>query len=346
MSNRKWNWGLSLLFLTFACLLVLFIGSTTRMKSLVSPLKSGGHEQETNHRRVVLISQELDNPYWRAIEQGAQEASQQYGMDVAYEGPYRINPSEQSRLLAKSIAAKADAIVVQGIGDPGYRVLIDKAASLGIPVITVDTDEPASRRLTYVGTDNREAGKRMGELVAQASGNAGSIGVLIGSEQAANQQLRLEGFRSVIGKFPGLSIVDVRASHISRLEAAGQAETMLKQYPQIRFMVGFSALDGAGIREAAERTPSHEVRIFAFDDVAETVEGVRNGQIAATIVQQPHDMGYKAVALLNDYFLGKVLQPQNYTDTSVLDRNSPGFSTKQSLKNLDLPAEILKASAP
>ncbi|MBD0379975.1 substrate-binding domain-containing protein [Paenibacillus sedimenti] len=345
MLNRKWNWGLALLFIAFACLLLLFVNSTSRIKNLVRPLETG-HTQETSHRRVILISQELDNPYWRAIEQGAKEAAGQYGMDLAYDGPYRINPSEQSKLLEKSIAVKADAIVLQGIGDPYYRSLIDKAAAQGIPVITVDTDEPASRRLSYVGTDNREAGERMGELVAQAAGHAGSIGVLIGSEQAANQQLRLEGFRSVIGKFPGLAISDVQSSRISRLEAAGQAETMLKQNPQIRYMVGFSALDGAGIQEAAVRIRPREVRIFAFDDVPETVEGIRTGQIAATIVQQPHDMGYKAIALLNEYFLGKVVQPQNFTDTTVLDRNSPGLSVKRLLSKPDLMTETSREPTP
>ncbi|WP_010493522.1 substrate-binding domain-containing protein [Paenibacillus elgii] len=323
MSNRKWNLGLLLLFAIFACLLLQFVFSTLRIRELVRPLESGPPDGDSP-RHIVLIPQELDNPYWRSIEQGAREAAREYGMELDYTGPFRINPAEQSRLLEKAIAAKADAILLQGIGDPQYRGLIDKAADRGIPVIAVDTDEPESRRLAYVGTDNKEAGKRMGELVAQASGGSGTIGVLIGSE-APNQRLRLEGFRSVISRYPKLEIAEVRSSNISRLQAAEQAAAMLSAQPQTGYLVGFSALDGPGMLEAAGRVRPQGLRIFAFDDLPETTEGIRQCKLAATIVQQPRQMGFDAVALLHDYFQEKTPQPQHYTATSVLDRSALGI---------------------
>ncbi|GAB7054527.1 hypothetical protein JCM16163A_12730 [Paenibacillus sp. YK5] len=322
MSNRKWNLGILLLFILFACLLLSFLLSALRIRELVQPLKSGGVVIDTRH--VVLISQELDNPLWRAIEQGAKEAAAAYGMTLEYMGPFRINPAEQIKLLEKSIAAKADAVLIQGINDPYYRTLIDKAMNQGIPVITVDTDEPGSRRLSYVGTDNLEAGKKMGELVVQAAGGQGSIGVLLGKAEADNQRMRLEGFRSVISRYPELAIVDVRSSNISRLQAAGQTEEMLLSHPQIRYLVGFSALDGPGMMEAVERVSPQGVSIFAFDDLEETKEGIRQCRIVSTIVQQPHEMGYHAVSMLNDYFQGNNLQRQHYTAIAVLDRNTAG----------------------
>ncbi|MEW9699767.1 sugar-binding protein [Paenibacillus sp. SI8] len=347
MSKPKWywNWGLSLLFITFVCLLLLFIDSTFRMKDLASPPKASQVKENTN-RRVFLISQELDNPYWRTLEQGAQEASERYGMQLTYEGPSRINPSEQTRLLEKALAAKADAIVLQGVNEQQYQTLIHKAALQGVPVVAVDTDDPASDRLTYVGTDNVEAGKQMGGLVANSMGSGGNIGVLVGSEQAENQQQRLEGFRSVIRKYPQLAIVDVKSSAISRLQAARQAEAMLEQYPQIRIMIGFSALDAPGIMEAAQRIRPGEVQIFAFDDVSETLEGIQNGQIASAIVQHPYDMGFKAISLLHDYFLGNTPQPQNYTDITVIDRSSLGTPTGGLIPAPASKAEYMKESSP
>ncbi|GGF94381.1 substrate-binding domain-containing protein [Paenibacillus abyssi] len=327
MSNRRWNLGIVFLFILFACLLLSFLFSTLRIRELVQPLKSTGLGEESLHH-VVLISQELDNPFWRYIEEGAREASEKYGMNLDYIGPFRINPAEQIKLLEKTIASKADAIVVQGINDPLYRTLIDKAALLGIPVITVDTDEPGSRRLSYVGTDNAEAGKRMGELVALAAGEKGSIGVLVGNEQAHNQQLRLSGFRSVISRYPELSIADVRSSNISRLQAAQEAEDILLSYPQVDYLVGFSALDGAGMLEAAERVRPQGVSIFAFDDLTETKEAIQRCRIVSTIVQQPYEMGYDAISLLHDHFNGKAPQQQHFTAVAVLDRQSFGNGTE------------------
>ncbi|WP_461479734.1 sugar-binding protein [Paenibacillus sp. PvR148] len=313
------------LFIIFSCLLLSFLFSTLRIRELVQPLKSGGTGGDARH--IVLIPQELDNPFWRSVEQGAREASEKYGMTLEYIGPFRIHPPEQIKLLEKTIATKADAILIQGINDPHYRTLIDKAMDQGIPVITVDTDEPGSRRLSYVGTDNLEAGKKMGELVVKAAGSQGSIGVLLGNEEADNQRLRLEGFRSVISRYPELTIIDVRSSNISRLQAARQAEDILLSHPQIRYMVGFSALDGVGMMEAVERVMPQGVNIFAFDDLEDTKEGIRQCRIVSTIVQQPHEMGYNAVSMLNDYFQGNNLLQQYFTAISVSDRNTVGNGT-------------------
>lgn len=331
MPNRKWNLGILILFIVFASLLLQFMFSTLRIRELVQPLKSGGTGGEAP-RYVVLISQELDNPFWRSVEQGAREASALYGMQLEYTGPFRINPAEQIKLLEKAIAAKADAVLVQGIHDPAYRSLIDKAVDQGIPILTVDTDEPGSRRLSYVGSDNLEAGKRMGELVVQASGAQGRIGVLVGNEQADNQRLRLTGFRSVISRYPELAIVDVRSSNISRLQAAGEAEDILSIHPQVGYMVGFSALDGIGILEAAGRVRPQGLRIFAFDDLPETVGGIKQCRIEATLVQQPYQMGYDAISLLHDYFQGKTPQPQHFTPVSVLDRSKTGMGAGEACR--------------
>lgn len=321
MSNRKWNIGITILFILFSCLLLSFLLSTIRIRGLLQPILSDGMNLNVTHH-VMLISQELDNPYWRSIEQGAQEAAAIYGMQLEYAGPFRIDPNEQIKLLEKAIASKADAVLLQGINDPRYETLIDKAVRQGIPVITVDSDEPSSQRLSYVGTDNLEAGKQMGKLVAHAAGNQGSIAVLIGNEQAPNQQLRLKGFRSVIERFPELTIVDVRSSNISRLQAAGETEDLLKHNPQVDYMVGLSALDGIGIWEASERIRPDGLQIFAFDDLEETLEGIRQGKINSTIIQQPYDIGYDAISLLNDYYHGKTLPKQHFTKISVLDHRT------------------------
>ncbi|MDU7476348.1 MAG: sugar-binding protein [Paenibacillus macerans] len=317
MSNRKWTFILVPVFLPFVWLLLQFTLSSLQIHQFAEQLKTVSPTDGGSGTKVVLISQELDNFFWRSIEQGARKEAEQYGMRLDYIGPGRINPSEQIKLLDKAIAARADAILVQGINDPEYRRLIDKAAGLGIPVITIDTDEPDSQRLAYVGTDNEGAGKRMGELVAKASGERGDIGVVISNERVENQRLRLAGFRSVIGRYPGLRIVEIRSSDISRLQAAQQAQNMLARYPEIRYVVGFSALDGPGILEASERIGSRSLHIFAFDDMAETLEAVRDNKIELTIVQQPVEMGAMAIKRLNDYLKGN--DPQEITYTRVYE---------------------------
>jgi len=319
MSNRIWNASLLLLAVAFLVLLAGFASSVLRTRELAGRLeapKTAG----PSPLRVALISQELDNPFWRSVEEGARASAARYGMEIEYSGPLRIDASEQARLLDKSIAEGFDALLVQGADDPAYAALIDRAADEGIPVVTIDADEPDSRRIAYVGTDNKRAGEEMGRLVVRTVGESGGIGVLLGSE-AVNQRLRLEGFRGVLARYPKLTVADVRISNISRLQAAQQAEAMLRENPGLRAIVGFSSLDGLGIAEAVQREQaSSTVSVFAFDDLENTRQAIRQSRIEATIVQKPYSMGWEAVEVVRSYLGGLKPPALRLTGTAVLDK--------------------------
>ncbi|OCT16325.1 LacI family transcriptional regulator [Paenibacillus pectinilyticus] len=321
MRNKSWTLGLLGLFLIICCVMVQFLASTLKIDQLVQQMVQSGVQQKP-YKHVVLIAQELDNPFWRTVEKGASEAAARLGMKIDYWGPIRINPAEQTNLLEKSITTKPDALLVQGIKEAQYDLLISKAIDQGIPVITLDADEPASRRLTYVGTDNREAGRRMGELVLEAASEKGRIGVIIGSELAENQQQRLEGFRSALAKAPLFEIIDIRSSNISRIQAAKHTEAMLKQYPAIQTMVGFSSLDAAGIVEGVKAVHREGIAVFGFDDIEATRQGIAQGTIRASVVQQPQEIGAQSVHMLDAYFHQNTLPAQQYTGTYILDMSN------------------------
>ncbi|MDQ0112186.1 substrate-binding domain-containing protein [Paenibacillus harenae] len=322
MSNRLWNVGIVLLFLLLAALLLQFFSSSATIRKLAEPSVNDGLES-AGRKHIVLISQERDNPFWLAIAEGARAAAESLGMELEYTGPLRINQGEQTQLLKKAIAAKADAILIQGLGDSSsYKEWIDRANKRHIPIIAIDTDEPGSQRIAYVGTDNFKAGRQMGELVAARTTEEGLIGVLLGNEQAANQQLRLAGLQAALKGQPRLRIAEVRSSNISRLEAQQQTEDLLASQPNIRILVGFSALDGAGMMEAASRLGRGDIQIFAFDDLDITMEGIRGGRIEASIVQQPRKMGAQAIELLSNHWQGEPISQEQFTDTFVLDADA------------------------
>ena len=312
MAKRKWIIGLIVLAAIFGYVIVRFLSSTLAIERLVGQLETGtdaGQQQLNKH--VVLIAQELDNPFWRTVEQGAKEAAAQRDMEIEYTGPIRINPSEQMRLLAKAIASKPDAILTQGINEPRYNELVSRAMDQGIPVITVDSDAPDSRRFAYVGTDNRAAGVQMGELVVQGSAYKGKIGIILGSELADNQRKRMEGFRSIIDKASGNEIVDVRSSNISRIEAAKQTKLMLSEHPDIRTIIGFSAWDAAGIVEGLQAAHKGKINVFGFDDVEATRRAIAHGDMVATLVQQQGEMGAEAVPFCSKYLRASHTQQLN-----------------------------------
>lgn len=319
--GKKWLTGVIALSFVLVYLFIGFANHSAKMSSIVKELH-GQPGNEISRYHIVMIEQERYHPYWEKVEKGALESAEKYGFDIEFSGPVRNNMEEQISLLEKAIAARVDAIIVQGLNEEKFTPVIDKAVKRGIPVITIDTDAPASKRMTYVGTDNVAAGERLGRLVVETTGAKGKLGVIIGSDQAQNQLQRLQGLKHIVDQYSGLEIMDVRSSNISHMEAIQQAAEMLNQYPEINVMVGTSATDALGVLRAAQSLKKDNLTIISFDNQEETLAAIERGEIKATVAQQPFLMGKTAVSLLYDHFNGKSLQSEYFTEVKVLDKSN------------------------
>ncbi|WP_027408832.1 sugar-binding protein [Anoxybacteroides tepidamans] len=321
MTNKRWTISLICMFFLFLYVLIHFVISTQRIEKTVEQLRQTARPS-SSQPHFVLISQEFDNPYWRKIARGAKDAAKYYHINVEYIGPLRTSIDEQIKLLEKAIASRVDGIIVQSLNDSRFTPFINKAMDEHIPVITIDTDAPMSRRLSYVGTNNFAAGQLLGETVVSRAVGKKKIGVIIGSDASESQQLRLQGFKSVIERHPSFKIAAVASSNISRTQASIQAEIMLRAHPDISVMVGTSALDAVGILMATKNLHRDDIQIFGFDDVEETLQAIQQGKIAATVVQKPYDMGFSAVELMVEYLSGKNINKEHFTDTKVVDKTN------------------------
>ncbi|WP_078552587.1 sugar-binding protein [Bacillus alkalicellulosilyticus] len=283
------------------------------------------HEQVNDYEyHFVLIGQEIDNPYHQKVLEGALEAAKESNTLIEFIGPKQTNIEEHIKLIEMAVASKVDGILTQGLTNIDFKPVIDKAITKGIPVITIDTDLEDSKRVAYVGTDNYQAGFKIGEALVEATDGKAKIGIITGTEFANNLVLRVQGFMDAISESNDIEVISMESSNISRIQAAEKAYQMLRNYPEITAFFGTSALDGIGIAQAIEKHHSHsDILVFAFDDLEETIELMKQAQIFATLKQEPYEMGYRGVTLLIDHIEGEPIQTINYTTTEVLwsDKN-------------------------
>jgi len=280
---------------------------------------------------LVLISQELDNPYWRQIEHGAKIAAEKNNVILEYVGPVQANMAEQIKLIEMAMASKIDGILTQGLNDQGFTPIINKAMDMGIPVITIDSDVPESKRISYVGTDNYAAGFMAGRALIKDSQGIANVGIITGSFDAVNQRERVRGFQDAVKKEKGIQVVDMKESNIDRIQSAAAAYSLINEHPELDTFFGTSALDGLGIVQmlndaknsfdsAVER--DQKIRIIGFDDLPETVELIDKGIIDATIIQQPYQMGMESVELMLDYISGQKIVTVYNTDVHVMRKSN------------------------
>ncbi|MCR8658821.1 substrate-binding domain-containing protein [Paenibacillus endoradicis] len=302
---------------TVAVFLTRFVASVVQIDSFAAQL-NGSNSTELEKKHVIFIAQQYDNPFWKQMSQGAHDVAQQYNMEIQYVGPSTNNVQDQLKLLQKAIASSPDAIIAQGVEEPEYIDLIARASAKNIPVVTVDMDAPQSQRIAYIGTDHQLAGQQMAELILEQVDNKAQIGVIIGSEQASNQILRLEAFQERLAVQPFINIVDIRSSNISKLEAAKQTVEMMNTYPEISIIVGFSGLDAIGIVEGLQSIEKNNVTVYGFDNLSTTKQLLSERLIQASIVQQPVEIGRQAIITLNEYFNHGDIQMKQYITTTVV----------------------------
>lgn len=305
---------MGILFFLASCAFSVFYG----YKVMSHGLPEEDRSIEKNNYHFVLVPEELDNDYWRLVEKGALAAAKEFGVLLEYAGPKQANIDEHLKTIEMSMASKVDGIITQGLSDEQFTPLINRVVDR-VPVITIDTDAPNSNRLAYIGTDNYYSGFLAGKALIEDTKGQANVAIITGSFYANHQQLRVQGFQDAVQSEPGIQIVTVEESEISRVRAAEKAYQILKDYPEVNAFYGTSALDGIGIAQVVDKyKKTNQVYIIGFDILPETLDYISKGAIKATVVQEPYEMGYRAVKMMIDLIEGKKIPPVEHTNTRIM----------------------------
>ncbi len=253
------------------------------------------------------------DPFWTIAEAGAKTAGADLGVRVSVLMPAG-GPVEQKNMLEDLITRGIKGIAVSPIDAANQTDFLNQIADKTI-LITHDSDAPDSKRQVYIGMDNYDAGRACGQLVKEALPEGGSIMILIGRMEQDNSRRRRQGVIDELldrshdnTRFdpPGeeikgekFTILGTLTDQFDRAKAKANAEDTLTRNPDISAMVGLFAYNPPLILEALEQAGKvGQVKVIAFDEDARTLQGIVDGQIHGTVVQNPYMYGYKSIEVL------------------------------------------------
>lgn len=261
------------------------------------------HKTDVSERvRITAILPHNDYGYWTVVRDGIVEGGLEYDVDVKIVLP-RMNYDvpQMTELIRQEIAAKADAIIVQGIDNEDYLEALQKAESQGILIALIDTDVGDRFSHLYVGTDNYAAGIRIGEAVVQATGGRGTIAILSGAENYPNLEERCAGIREAIKEYPELTIACTEYNQYDSLRVIEKYYTIAREYPKADTLVCIEGTGGLTLGpRLSKETPLFE-HIVVFDMTEESAQGLCSGAFDGIMTQQQKEMGRIAVREIHDY---------------------------------------------
>src|SRR4029453_976534 len=106
---------------------------------------------------------------------------------------------------------------------------------------------------------------------------------------------RVQGIKEAIAGST-IKIIDLRTDDVDDVRAKANAADTLVRYPDIKGLVGLWSYNGPAILNAVRDAGKvGRVRIITFDEADETLAGIKDGAIHATVVQQPYEFGYQTI---------------------------------------------------
>jgi len=277
------------------------------------------------HRQLsfVMVPKGI-HPYFEPVYRGFQDAAARYGVLAEVIAPPRFDVALQVKVIEDLIARGVNGIAISANDDRGLVAVIHEAVQAGIKVITFDAPAPSSEALTYIGTDNEAAGYAAGKRMAKAMGGKGSIGILQGGLDATNLNLRTQGFKRALAEASSrITVESVMDEGGDFAESVNKTETLLAEHPDLSAIFSVSA-EGAPAASAVVKRQGKTGRVLVagFDDLGDTLQGIRDGSVAFCVVQNTYKMGWLSVEQLLDAVGGRPMPRIIDTGAVFVDRSN------------------------
>jgi ribose transport system substrate-binding protein len=265
-------------------------------------------------RVSVAIVTGGSGPYWQLVASGARDAAERLNVDVSVELPKADeNVAQQTRLLEDLKGKKFAGIAVSPLDAEGQTPLLDELAK-SAHLVTFDSDAPSSKRLSYIGTINGMAGRLVADLVQSATPEGGEVAVVFANLTKNNMLERREGFETRLAKINldggNYQVVEWIVDEGSPDRCQELVSETLEKHPDLKCLVGMNAQHGSTLCDVLKsREKLGKVAIIAFDEDEKTLQGIEDGAIFGTVVQDPYRYGFDSVGVLASYARDENLRP-------------------------------------
>lgn len=256
-------------------------------------------EDEETYTFAIVYSIAVE--FFDTVTRGAEDAIAESGknIELIVKAPDKGDVNQQIEIMENLINMGVDGIAIGAADSDALTPYIDKAIDAGIPVLCFDTDAPDSKRLGYVGTDNYEAGRLLGEAVAEIAPKADVICTISVPTQLGLQQ-RVQGAQDVWEEsYPDIEMIDMRSSGGDPAVTLSNIEDMVKTYPDFDVLIGIDAQGGPGA-VTVWKSLGLDKPTVVFDDLPDVVQGIRDGQITVAISQFEYQWGAEIINKLWD----------------------------------------------
>jgi len=249
-------------------------------------------------RRVIaMMPKAKGDPYFVSCRAGAEEAAQELGVELIWDGPTGLDAAKQNEVVENWITRKVDVIAVAVENRAGISTVLRKARERGIKVLTWDADAEPDARDFFVNQATPEGiGNTLTDEASRLLGGKGEFAIITGALSAANQNEWIAFIKKRMAeKHPGLTLATIRPSDDDRDKAFAETQTILRVHPTVKLVMAISAPAVPGAAEAVRQAGRKDVNVIGLSLPNINKPYVHGGYVQTVVLWNTRDLGYLTI---------------------------------------------------
>jgi rhamnose transport system substrate-binding protein len=246
---------------------------------------------------IAMMPKSKGNAYFIACKKGADEAAQELGVKLIWDGPTEPDPSKQNEVIDTWITRGVDVIAVAVENRVAISTVLRRARQNGIKVITWDADaEPDARDFLVNQATPEGIGNTLMDHAARILGGKGEFAIITASLTAANMiewQKCIEARRQE--KYPDIRMAVLRPCDDLQNRAFDEAKTILNAYPDVKLIMAICSPAVPGAAEAVKQSGRPDVKVIGLSLPNDNKRYVLEGITDCIILWNTADLGYLTV---------------------------------------------------
>ena len=245
---------------------------------------------------IAIISKGFQHQFWQAVKAGADQAAEEFGVEITFEGPdTEADVDQQITMLQTALDKNPAAIGFAALDSQAATPLLQQAQSSDIPVIAFDSGVDSDIPVTTATTDNLAAAALAADKMAELIGKSGEVAVVVHDQTSRTGIDRRDGFLNRMkSTYPNIKIVSVQYGGGDQLKSTEITKSILQANPNIKGMFGANEGSAIGVLNGAKEM-KRKIVIIGYDSGKQQKAAIRDGSMAGAITQNPVGIGYKTV---------------------------------------------------
>lgn len=275
---------------------------------------------KTNNKKIGLVLSTLNNPFFVSMKDGAERESKKLGYDLIVLDSQNDPVKERSN-IEDLIQLDIVALLINPTDSDAVVKAIEVANQSNIPVITLDRQSNGGEVTTHIASDNIKGGAMAGEFVLEKFGTTQNVNIveIQGIPGASATRDRGAGFHSVLDDKSNVTFISSQAADFDRQKGLSVMENIIQGNKDIHVVFAHNDEMALGAAKAIMAN-NIDATVIGFDGGDDALDAIENGEMQATVAQQPDLIGELGVQIAQKIDNNQTVDKEIAADLKIVSK--------------------------